>query len=77
MAGLSPNSEIALPQKNAARRSRNPSSADFQVCCVAGFPTRSLHDCERSADLEVGDTAGLETCATKAGGHCLEKSSRA
>jgi hypothetical protein len=26
--------------------------------------------------LEVGDTAGLETCATKAGSHCLEKSSR-
>jgi len=35
-----------------------------------------LHDCGRSADLEVGDTAGLETCATKAGGRCLEKSSR-
>jgi hypothetical protein len=26
--------------------------------------------------LEVGDTAGLETCATQAGGRCLEKSSR-
>jgi len=26
--------------------------------------------------LEVGDTAGLETCATKANGRCLEKSSR-
>jgi hypothetical protein len=26
--------------------------------------------------LEVGDTAGLETCATKAGDRCLEKSSR-
>jgi hypothetical protein len=26
--------------------------------------------------LEVGDTAGLETRATKAGGRCLEKSSR-
>jgi hypothetical protein len=26
--------------------------------------------------LEVGDTAGLETCATKASGPCLEKSSR-
>jgi hypothetical protein len=59
-----------------ARRSRNPSSADFQVCCVAGFQTRRLRECGRSADLEVGDTAGLETCATKAGGRCLEKSSR-
>jgi hypothetical protein len=26
--------------------------------------------------LEVGDIAGLETCATKGGGRCLEKSSR-
>jgi hypothetical protein len=34
-----------------------------------------LHDGERPADLEVGDTAGLETCATKAGGCCLKKSS--
>jgi hypothetical protein len=24
------------------------------------------------ADLEVGDTAGLETCATKFAGRCLE-----
>ena len=55
---------------------RHPSSADFQVCCVAGVPTRRLPDCGRSTDLEVGDTAGLETCATKAGGPCLEKSSR-
>jgi hypothetical protein len=64
-----------LTAKNAARRSRNPGSADFQVCCGAGFQTRRLHDCGRSADWEVGDTAGLETCATKAGGRCLEKSS--
>jgi len=47
-------------------------SADFQVCCIAGFPTRV--PCEqvtritwvRSADWEIGDTAGLETCATEA-----------
>jgi len=56
--------------------SGKPSSADFQVCCVAGFQTRRLHDSRRSADLEVGDTAGLETCATKTGGRCLEQSSR-
>ena len=63
-------------RKGIARRSCNPSSADFQVCCVAGFQTRRLHDCGRSADLEVGDTAGLETCATKAGGRYFEKSSQ-
>jgi DNA polymerase-4 len=39
-------------------------SADFQVCCIAGFQTRKLCDSQRLADLEVGDTAGLETCAT-------------
>jgi hypothetical protein len=34
-------------------------SADFQVCRAAGVPT-----CGRSADLEIGDTAGSKTCAT-------------
>jgi len=45
-------------------------SADFKVCRIAGFqtrvpsadPTRSI--LRRSADLEIGDTAGLETRAT-------------
>ena len=37
-------------------------SADFQVCRAAGFPTRRPQF--READLEVGDPAGLETCAT-------------
>jgi hypothetical protein len=66
----------AQRRKDAKRPSRNPSSADFQVCCVAVFQTRRLPDCGRSADLEVGDTAGLETCATKVGSRCLEKPSR-
>jgi hypothetical protein len=57
-------------------QSRNRGSADFQGCCVAGFQTRRLHDCGHSADLEVGDTAGLETRATKAGGRSFEKSSQ-
>ena len=39
-------------------------SADFQVCCIAGFPARWPHRKSRAADLEIGDTAGLETCAT-------------
>jgi hypothetical protein len=30
----------------------------------AGFQTGWAQDVERSADLEIGDTAGLETCAT-------------
>src|ERR1700733_9528358 len=38
-------------------------SADFQVCRVAGFQTRWPHG--RGADLEVGDTEGLETCPTQ------------
>jgi hypothetical protein len=47
-----------------ARRRRNQSSADFQVCCVADFQIRKPSKRHRAADLEVGDTAGLETCAT-------------
>src|SRR2546426_609557 len=47
-----------------ARRTRNQSSADFQVCCVADFQIRRPAEFHRAADLEVGDTAGLETCAT-------------
>jgi len=50
---------------------RSACSADFQVCVprkhsglVAGFQTRNLCDLQCSADLEVGDTAGLEACAT-------------
>jgi selenide,water dikinase len=37
------------------------SYTDFQVCCVAGFQTRGSPDIAHPADLEVGDTAGLET----------------
>jgi hypothetical protein len=33
-----------------------------------GFPNpRRSGLCERFADLEIGDTAGLETCATESG----------
>ena len=39
-------------------------SADFQVCCVAGFQARNAGETPRFADLEIGGTAGLETCAT-------------
>jgi len=39
-------------------------SADFQVCWIAGFQTRTPLAVERPGDLEIGDSAGLETCAT-------------
>ncbi len=39
-------------------------SADFQVCCIADFQVRLPLALLSAADLEVGDTAGLETCAT-------------
>ena len=39
-------------------------SADFQVCRIAGFQTCGVWAFQPPADLEVGDTAGLETCAT-------------
>ena len=38
--------------------------ANFQVCGVAGFPTRVRRAFGRLADWEIGDTAGWETCAT-------------
>lgn len=40
------------------------SYTDFPVCCIAGFQTRRTRGRSKSADLEIGDTAGLETCAT-------------
>ena len=40
-------------------------SGDGQVCCVADFQIRGSTAMPRPADLEVGDTAGLETCATQ------------
>jgi hypothetical protein len=42
-------------------------SADFQVCCAAGFQACSGDDFARRADLKIGDTADLEVCATEAG----------
>src|ERR1039458_4718324 len=59
------------PQHRSA--SVRPRSADFQVCCIAGFqtrapsanPTRSTF--QRPADLEIGDTADWEVCATTRG----------
>jgi len=41
------------------------SSADFQVCCAAGFQTCAVSQLRSPADLEVGDTAGLESYATE------------
>jgi len=55
---------------NLAHPCRNRSSADFQVCCIGGFQTRRPQAVARPADLEIGDTAGLETCATRNGGVC-------
>jgi hypothetical protein len=43
---------------------RSKRSADFQICCIAGFPARRSCELGTSADLEIGDTAGWETCAT-------------
>src|ERR1035441_894714 len=55
----------------AAEDSRAPpSSADFQVCRIADFPIRAPSAnparsvLQRPADLEVGDTADWEICAT-------------
>jgi len=55
------------------RRIRAPPlrSADFQVGCIADFQIREPGIVQVAlefwcvADLEIGDTAGLETCATR------------
>jgi hypothetical protein len=73
--GLADMQQNAILRYSAERQSRNQSSADFQVCCVADFQIRSRSVFPRAADLEVGDTAGLETCATASLGAC-RKSSR-
>jgi hypothetical protein len=39
-----------------AQTSQSAVSQGFQAC--------EPHDCSSPADLEIGDTAGLETCAT-------------
>jgi hypothetical protein len=39
-------------------------SAGFQTCCIADFQIRQLLDGQRPADLEIGDTADWEVCAT-------------
>jgi hypothetical protein len=49
-------------QRKDAKMQSNGRSADFQVCWLVGFQTRYAF--ARLADLEIGDTAGLETCAT-------------
>ena len=64
----------AILRYSAARRRRNESSADFQVCCVADFQIRRPSELHRAADLEVGDTAGAETCATALPGGCWKSS---
>jgi len=38
---------------------------DAQVGCRPGFQTCKSRDFPRPADLEIGETAGLETCATE------------
>jgi hypothetical protein len=43
---------------------------------VAGFRTRKPFVLARAADLEVGDTAGLETCATVVVPRCAPARSR-
>ena len=49
-----------------------PGTADFPVCCIAGFLTCGpwkylrLTSYPRSADWEIGDTVGLETGGTGA-----------
>ena len=56
-------------------------SADFQVGCIADFQIREPGivqvALECVADLEIGDTAGFQTCATGAVCGCARLTPRA
>ena len=64
----------AAPEADGTKIGTTRRSADFpatgrircgeQVCRVAGFQTSRPLDLAHRADLEIGDTAGLENCAT-------------
>ena len=47
--------------------------ADFRVCCITGVKTRENPGISTPADLELGDTAGLETRATVRGSSCAHQ----
>ena len=51
-----------------APATHEPCSADFQVCCIAGFQTRRPQDDTRAADLEIGETAGFGNLRYEASG---------
>src|ERR1051326_7325995 len=55
---------MSAPPIALAKVYRFKCSPDFRVCGVAGFQTRGSLEHRRPADLEIDDTAGLETCAT-------------
>lgn len=55
----------AMKSNSLPPASRSRSSAELRVCCMAGFPTCEPYVHQRPADLEAGDTAGLETWATR------------
>jgi molybdate transport system substrate-binding protein len=75
-----------LAPSTSARPQPSSCTADFQVCCIAGFqthmpsasPMRSVFS--RPADLEIGEpklglpTAGLETCGTMQVSRCAPTS---
>jgi len=64
----------AAPETDGTKIGTTRRSADFpatgrircgeQVCRVTGFQTSGPLDLAHRADLEIGDTAGLENCAT-------------
>ena len=64
----------AAPEADGTKIGTTRRSADFpatgrircgeQVCRVTGFQTSGPLDLAHRADLEIGDTAGLENCAT-------------
>jgi len=52
--------ETVISPESVCRLGMPARSTDFQVCCVASFQTCARPEIRPPADLEIGDTAGLE-----------------
>jgi aspartate ammonia-lyase len=52
--------DVLISPESVCRLGMPARSTDFQVCCVASFQTCARPEIRPPADLEIGDTAGLE-----------------
>src|SRR5205814_3733047 len=69
-AQLRSSQKLQTPASSTCLAWRPRGSADFQICCIAGFqpadasPSPKPRQWRRLCRLEIGATSRLETCAT-------------